>query len=82
MGSISEAMHYDRDVCFSSRASVVSPHAARPKSANFSGKLPFLLRGLSYMRELPTERADSLKERTGGVGGGGRYLIEKSRSDT
>lgn len=52
------------------------------KVPNFSRESPFLLRGLSYMRELPTERADSLKERIGGVDGGGRYLIQKARSDT
>jgi hypothetical protein len=43
----------------------------RRKCANFSRELPFLLRGLSYMRDLPPERADSPQERIGGVGGGG-----------
>jgi hypothetical protein len=52
------------------------------KVPNFSREPPFLLRGLSYKRELPTERADNLKERIGGVAGGGRYLIQKARSDT
>jgi len=40
-------------------------------SANFSREPPFLLRELSYMRELPPKRADSPQERIGGVDGGG-----------
>jgi hypothetical protein len=32
------------------------------KVPNFSREPPFLLRGLSYMRELPPERADSPQE--------------------
>jgi hypothetical protein len=39
---------------------------------------PFLLRALSYMRELLPQRA----ERIGGMNGGGDQLIQKSRSDT
>jgi hypothetical protein len=42
-----------------------------PLSANFSREPPFLLRELSYMRELPPKRADSPQERIGGVDGGG-----------
>jgi hypothetical protein len=42
-----------------------------PKSANFSREPPFLLLGLSYMRDLPPERADTPHERIGGVDGGG-----------
>jgi hypothetical protein len=38
---------------------------------NFSREPPFLLRELSYMRELPPKRADSPQERIGGVDGGG-----------
>jgi hypothetical protein len=49
--------------------------------ANSSREPPFLLLGLSYMRDLPPERADSSQERIGGVDGGG-WLIRKSRSDT
>ena len=48
--------------------------------ANLGGEPPFLLRGLSYMRDLPLERADSSRERIGGVDGGGG-LMQKSRSD-
>jgi hypothetical protein len=41
-----------------------------PKPANFSREPPFLLLGLSYMRDLPPERADSLEGRIDGVDGG------------
>jgi hypothetical protein len=51
-----------RTSAFPSRTGVVSPHAVRPKTANFSREPPFLLRGLSYKREWPTERADSPSE--------------------
>ncbi len=40
------------------------------RCANFSREPPFLLPGLSYMRDLPTERADSLEGRIDGVDGG------------
>ena len=40
-------------------------------SVNFSREPPFILRELSYMRELPPERADSPPERIGGADGGG-----------
>ena len=41
------------------------------KGVNSSREPPFLLLGLSYMRDLPPERADSPQERIGGVDGGG-----------
>jgi hypothetical protein len=44
---------------------------ARRRCANFSREPLFLLRGPSYMRDLPPERADSPQERIGGVDGGG-----------
>jgi len=37
----------------------------------FSREPSFLLLGLSYMKDLPPERADSPRERIGGVDGGG-----------
>jgi hypothetical protein len=40
------------------------------RCANFSREPPFLLLGLSYMRDLPTERADSLEGRIDGVDDG------------
>jgi hypothetical protein len=43
---------------------------------------PFRLRGPSYMKEVPTERADSPLGANGGVDGGGGLLIQKSQSDT
>jgi hypothetical protein len=42
---------------------------------------PFRLHGLSYMKELSPDVADSTG-RIGGANGGRGYLIEKSRSDT
>src|SRR5882724_4153773 len=39
----------------------VTDITATPKCDNFSCEPPFRLRGLSYMREWPAERADSLK---------------------
>jgi hypothetical protein len=38
---------------------------------NFGHEPPFLLHGLSYMRESPPKRADGPNERLGGVDGGG-----------
>jgi hypothetical protein len=52
------------------------------KLANFTREILFLLRGLSYMRGMPAERADSPQERIGGVDNGGGLLIQKSQSDT
>jgi len=37
---------------------------------------PFLLRELSYMRDLPPDRADRSQERTGGMDGGEGWLIQ------
>jgi hypothetical protein len=51
------------------------------RCANFSREPAFLLLGLSYMRDLPTGRADSLEERIDGVDGGDGYLIKKPQSD-
>jgi hypothetical protein len=48
---------------------------------NFSRKPPFLLRGLSYMRDLLPEPAHTPKGRIGGVDSGGR-LVQESRYDT
>jgi len=39
------------------------------KVANTVREPPFLLLGLSYMKDLPSERADSPQERIGGVDG-------------
>jgi hypothetical protein len=50
---------------------------ADPVRANFSREPPFLLRGLSYMRELPPECADRPQERIGGVNGGGGSVNPK-----
>jgi len=46
------------------------------KSANFNREPAFLLRRLSYMRDLPPERADGPRERIG-VDGGGRWFFSK-----
>ena len=40
------------------------------RCADFGREPPFLLPELSYMRDLPTERADSLEGRIDGVDGG------------
>src|ERR1019366_5028797 len=58
--------------CWSNRRQN-SVRSVCPLSANFSREPPFLLRELSYMRELPPKRADSPQERIGGVDGGGCY---------
>jgi len=43
----------------------------RSEKSNFSREPPFLLLRLSYMRDLPPERAVVRKERIGGAEGGG-----------
>jgi hypothetical protein len=65
-------LEWSANVRFGAHSGLGPDIAAFPKSANFSREPPFLLRGLSYMRELPPERADGPKDRIGGgVGGGG-----------
>ena len=51
-------------------------------SVKFSRAPPFLLRGLSYMKDGHRKRADRRRERIGGVDGGSGLLIQKSQSDS
>jgi lipoprotein-anchoring transpeptidase ErfK/SrfK len=53
--------------------------AGTSQMCQFSREPPFLLRWLSYMRDLPPGRAANLRERNGGVDVGGGELIQKSR---
>jgi hypothetical protein len=51
--------------------------AGMSQMCQFGREPPFLLRGLSYMRDLPPGRAANLRERNGGVEVGGGELIQK-----
>jgi hypothetical protein len=57
----------NREVRFALKNGLHQVGLSGPKGANFSREPPFLLLGLSYMRDLPPERADSHQERIGGV---------------
>jgi hypothetical protein len=51
-------------------------------TCQFQPRATFLLRGLSYMRELPRARADRPEQRIGDVDGGGGWLIQTWQSET
>jgi hypothetical protein len=69
-GSISKVGARNREVCLVPMSRHRRPGHRCLKGANFSREPPFLLPGLSYMRDLPTERADGLEGRIDGVDGG------------